>query len=105
MAFSIAASGGTPVIRVYSRVAAARDAASACASRGARDEITASAHNAPAAETRASRAPSSLIGVLVSIALVYSQHNCDARGSDYTAPLITSRMSQSNDVAKGRHFR
>jgi len=106
MASRFAALGGTPVSREYSRVAAARSlVASACACGGASDEITASAHNAPAAEARASRAPSSLIGVLVSIALVYSQHNCDARGSDYTVPQITSGMSQSNDVAKGRHFR
>jgi len=90
MVVSVAASGGTPVIRVYSRVAAARDAASACASRGASDEITARAHNAPAAEARASRAPSSLICVFVSIALVYSQHNCDARELNYTVAQGTS---------------
>jgi hypothetical protein len=41
---------------------------------------------------------------LVSIALVYSQHNCDARGPDYTVAPNTARMSQANDVAKGRHF-
>src|SRR6266702_627134 len=87
----VAALGGTPVSRVYRRTAAARSlVASACACGGASVEITARAHNAPAVEARASRAPSSLVDVLVSIALVYSQHNCDARGSDYTVTLNTS---------------
>ena len=53
-------------------------------------ENNASAHSAPAAGARACRAPSSLNGVLMSIALVYSQHDYDARGPDYTEPLNTS---------------
>ena len=52
-------------------------------------EINASAHSALATGARASCAPSSLIDVL-SIALVYSQHDCDARKLDYTVPLNTS---------------
>jgi hypothetical protein len=99
----LAADGGTPVRRLCSAVALARAAASAFAGGDASDDITARAHNAPAAEARAS-APSSLIGVFVSIALVYSQHDCDAREVNYTVALSTSRMSQANDVAKGRHF-
>src|SRR5262245_48748762 len=67
--------------------------------------MTARAHKAPAAEARARRAPSSLVRLFVSIALVYSQHNCDARGPDYTVAANTARMSQANDVARDRHFR
>jgi hypothetical protein len=41
----------------------------------------------------------------MSIALVYSQHDCDARGPDYTVAGYTHWMSQADDVASSRHFR
>src|SRR3569833_887165 len=84
----IAAVGGTPVMRVYSSTSCCSVPAAAGCDVSA--ENSTSAQSAPATGARASRAPLSLIGVLVSIALVYSQHDCGARGPDYTEPLNTS---------------
>src|SRR3982751_820247 len=80
--------GGTPVMRVYNKSACCAGDGAACADAPgdpSRENI-ARAHSAPAAGARACRAPSSLNGVLMSIALVYSQHDYDARGPDYTEP-------------------
>jgi len=49
---------------------------------GASRENNASAHSARP-RVRVQAAPSEFDRVLVSIALVYSQHDCDARSSDY----------------------